>query len=152
VERATEICAHPRVVATYFGAEDYTADIGGRRTPSNHEVHFARSQVAIAGRLGGVPVIDQAVTNISDLARFRREAEEAVDMGFRGKICVHPDQVPIANEVFTPSPQAVERARRLIETYERAAAAGSAVAHYEGEMVNAPLVSMAAQILALAGE
>lgn len=150
VADARPVLAHPRVVAAYFGAEDFIADMGGVRTESNGEVVYARSAVALAGRLAGVPVLDQVVTDFRNGERFEREAHEARALGYAGKLCIHPAQVTIANEAFVPSPDEVDRARRLLAAYESAAAGGVAAIDFEGQMVDEPLAAQARRILALA--
>ena len=142
--------AHPVVGAAYFGAEDFIADMGGVRTDHNHEVHFARNQVALAGRLADIPVLDQVVADFRDDRRSRREDEEARAMGYGGKLCIHPSQVAIANDVFTPSAEEVEHARRLVDAYERASADGIAAIDFEGRMVDRPVARQARRLLELA--
>ena len=78
VADARPLLAHPRVAAAYFGAEDFVADMGGRRTPSSEEVLYARSAVALAGRLAGVLTLDQVVTDFRDDEGFRAEAAFAI--------------------------------------------------------------------------
>lgn len=144
------LLAHPQVVAGYFGAEDFIADMGGVRTSSNLEVIYARSAVALAGRLAGVPVLDQVVTDFRDDERFIREAAEARALGYAGKLCIHPGQVALANAAFVPSAAEVDRARRLLAAYEAASARGVAAIDFEGQMVDEPLAAQARRVLALA--
>jgi citrate lyase subunit beta/citryl-CoA lyase len=132
--------------AAYFGAEDYAADLGGRRTADGIEVLYARSQVCLAARLAGVPAIDQAVVAVHDADGFRRDAQQARELGFPGKLCVHPTQVAIAHEVFTPSEAEVEHARKVLE------AAEVGVGLVDGQMVDAVHVMMSREVLARAGE
>ncbi len=150
VAEARAVLAHPRVVAGYFGAEDFIADMGGVRTESNHEVAYARQAVALAGRLAGVPVLDQVVTDFRNDDRFRREANEARQIGYTGKLCIHPGQVEIANQAFVPSGEEVDRARRLLAAYEEAASRGVAAIDFEGQMVDEPLAAQARRIIELA--
>jgi len=144
------LLAHPQVVAGYFGAEDFIADMGGVRTASNAEVAVARSMVALAGRLAGVPVIDQIVADFRDDERFTREAREARALGYAGKLCIHPGQVALANGSFVPAEAEVERARRLLAAYESASARGVAAIDFEGQMVDEPLAAQARRVLDLA--
>lgn len=125
----------------YFGAEDYIADLGGRRTEAGEEVLYARSQVAIAARLKGVAAIDQAVVAVHDEERFRSDAYQGRALGYSGKICLHPVQVKMANDMFSPSPEEIDHARRVIE------AAHSGVGVLEGEMVDEVHVRMARAVL-----
>ncbi len=150
VADARSLVCHPVVGAAYFGAEDFIADMGGVRTATNHEVAFARSQVALAGRLARRPVLDQVVADFRDDDRSRRENEEARAMGYAGKLCIHPAQVTIANDVFTPSADEIDRAARLLAAYEEAAAGGIAAIDFEGQMVDEPVAAQARRLLTLA--
>lgn len=148
VADARELLGHSRVVAAYFGAEDFVADMGGRRTPGNAEVAYARAQVALAGRLSGVPVLDQVVADYSDDERFRREAADALALGYAGKLCIHPRQVGLANDAFQPSADELARAQRVVAAYEQAHAAGLGVIAFEGQMLDEPLAAQARRIIA----
>ncbi len=149
VADARPLLAHRRVIAGYFGAEDFIADMGGVRTDTNDEVAFARSAVALAARLAGVTVLDQVVADFRNDDRFRREAAEARAMGYGGKLCIHPGQVALANEAFVPSADDVDRARRLLAAYESASADGVAAIDFEGQMVDEPLAAQARRVVQL---
>ncbi|NND75771.1 MAG: CoA ester lyase [Ilumatobacter sp.] len=149
VADARALLGHPRVVAAYFGAEDFIADMGGRRTPGNAEVHHARSACVLAGRLTGVPMVDQVVTDFRNAAAFAAEAAGARDMGYRGKLCIHPGQVELAHEAFTPTAAEIDRARRLVAAHVAASDAGLAAIDFEGQMVDGPLVAQAQQLIEL---
>lgn len=147
VLEARQILAHHRVAAAYFGAEDLIADVGGRRTESNAEVAAARAMTSLAAAAAGKPVWDQVVTEFNNSDRFVREATEAANMGYRGKLCIHPTQVALANEAFAPSAEEQDRARRLLDAYERAVASGVAAIDFEGQMVDEPLAEQARRLL-----
>jgi citrate lyase subunit beta/citryl-CoA lyase len=140
-----------RPAAAFFGAEDYIADLGGRRTPDSLETLYPRSRVAIACRLRGVPAIDQVVLAVDDSDGFRRDALAGLALGYRGKNCIHPAQVPLCAEVYSPTPQEIDRARRLLTAYAEAVAAGRGTANFEGQMIDTPLVTQARTILSLIG-
>lgn len=140
----------PPVAALYFGAEDYIADVGGRRTSSNGEVQYARGRIVLAARLAAVHALDQVVAAFEDVERFEREAEEARALGYHGKLCIHPSQVAIANRVLTPSPEEIERARSIIQAFEVSQASGSGVIAFEGQMIDEPLARQARAVLSLA--
>ncbi|HEY2193827.1 MAG TPA: CoA ester lyase [Actinomycetospora sp.] len=146
VAGARELLAETDVLAGYFGAEDFIASVGGRRTPSSREVLFARSEVLLAARLGGVGALDQAVVTVRDAESFRADAAEGRDLGYDGKICIHPAQVTLAHEVFTPSDEEIAHARDVVE----AGRAGVGVVN--GEMVDDVHLRMAAAVLARAGD
>jgi citrate lyase subunit beta/citryl-CoA lyase len=142
VARAREVLGTGAVTAAYFGAEDYIADLGGRRTPAGLEVLHARSEVVLAGRLAGTPVIDQAVVAVDDDDAFVADAEAGRALGYAGKLCVHPRQVALAHGVFTPSEVEVAAALRVVE-----AATTSGVAVVDGQMVDAVHLRLARQVL-----
>jgi citrate lyase subunit beta/citryl-CoA lyase len=146
VARAREVLAAPAVTTAYFGAEDYIADVGGRRTAAGLEVLHARSQVVLAGRLAERPVIDQVVVAVDDDAAFTADAEAGRALGYGGKLCIHPRQVALAHAVFTPTEAEVAAARRVV-----AAATGAGVAVVDGQMVDAVHVRLARQVLDRAG-
>lgn len=132
------------VAACYFGAEDYVADLGGVRTPGNAEVLYARSAVGIAARLAGIPALDMVTLDFGDDTRFRAEAAEARALGYAGKLCIHPAQVALANEAFVPSPDEVDRARRLLAAFDEA---GGATIAFEGQMVDEVVAVLARRLL-----
>jgi len=149
VDRVRELLVPPVAVA-YFGAEDYIADLGGVRTPGSTEVLYARSRVALAARLAGAPALDQVVTRLDAEDHFLADAAEGRALGFRGKLCIHPAQVTLANQAFSPSPEEVDRARRLMFAYEQAVARGEAAIAFEGQMIDEPLARHARTIIAAA--
>src|SRR5581483_660044 len=145
VARAREMLA-TGVAAAFFGSEDFLADMGGRRTAGGLEVLYARSEVALAGRLAGVPVVDQPVVALEDDAAFTADAETGRALGYVGKICIHPRQVALAHAVFTPSEAEVAEARRVLE------ATAGGVGIVDGLCVDAVHVRMAQQVLERAKE
>jgi len=87
-------------------------------------------------------------TDLRDLAGLRRECEDAAAMGFTGKITVHPDQIEVVNEVFTPSAGALERAQALVEAFAVNETAGRSAFLFDGQMVDAPHLARARRLLA----
>jgi citrate lyase subunit beta/citryl-CoA lyase len=147
VLRCEDLAAGP-VDAVYFGAEDLMADVGGRRTRSGGEVLYARSRVLLAAAVAGLPALDQVVTDFADLERFRSDAEVGRDLGYTGKMCIHPGQVELAHQVFTPSVAAVAHAEAVLAAYERAAEAGAGgVAVVDGAMIDGPHVAAARRVI-----
>ena len=135
------------VFAAYFGAEDYIHDLGGLRTDGNTEVLFARTQIGISSRLFGVPVVDQIVADFSDSERFMKEAQQAKSLGFTGKLCIHPSQVPLANQSFSSTPEEIQQAIELLKVYDEAVANGTASIIHNGQMVDEALAKQARRIL-----
>ncbi|QGG94294.1 HpcH/HpaI aldolase/citrate lyase family protein [Actinomarinicola tropica] len=152
VLRLDDVLAPGLASAAYFGAEDYVSDLGGERTAEGREVLYARSHVALVARVHGVPVLDQIVPAYDDDDRFRADAAEGRSLGYGGKLCIHPRQVALALEAFTPSADALDRARRLVAHYEEALDAGVGVVTFDGQMVDQPMLRHARSVLSAAGE
>ena len=152
VWNSREIMAEPAVPWAYFGAEDYTTDLGGLRTPGNLEVLYARSHVALAARLTGVHALDIVVTRLQDEAAFREDAAQGRALGYGGKLCIHPAQVPLAHAIFGPTDADAERARRLLAAAHEAAREGRGAFAFEGQMVDEPMLAKARAILQARGE
>lgn len=132
------------VVACYFGAEDYIADLGGVRTIENMEVLYARSAVGVAAHLAGVPALDMITGDFGDDARFTAEATFARSLGYAGKLCIHPNQVPLANAAFAPSAAEIDRATRLLAAFDRA---NGATIAFEGQMIDDVIARQARALL-----
>jgi citrate lyase subunit beta/citryl-CoA lyase len=152
VAGAERILAEAEPAAAYFGAEDYIADLGGLRTPGGDEVLFARSKVALAARLAGVASLDQVVVDIRDEGAFERDARAGRAIGYHGKLCIHPAQVPVANEVFGASAEEVERARALLAAWQEGAERGVAAVEFEDAMIDGPALRMAREVIERGGE
>ncbi len=144
--------ASERVIAIVFGAEDYTRDVGVRRTESGEEIEFARGMVALAAHAAGVTPLDTPFVRFRDGDGLKRDAAQALRMGYKGKFAIHPAQLEAIRTVFGPQPEEVEHARRVIQAWERAAAAGRGTLDLDGEMVDAPVVERARNLLAQAAE
>lgn len=151
VWNAREIMAESNEYApvewAYFGAEDYTTDLGGTRTRGNLEVLYARSQVALAARLAGVPVLDIVVTALNNPDLFREDAGQGRALGYSGKLCIHPAQVALAHEIFGPTDADAARAHALLDAAQAAAQAGHGAFSFEGQMVDEPMLVKARAIL-----
>jgi citrate lyase subunit beta/citryl-CoA lyase len=145
-----DVLTPPSVAACYFGAEDYVADLGGVRTEAGQEVLYARSRVALAARLAGVPAFDMIVPDFGDDGRFTRECAEARALGYAGKLCIHPRQVTLANAGFRPSAEEVAAARALLAVWQEAQAQGRASISHDGRMVDEPLAAQARAVVAVA--
>ena len=149
--------ASPRVVAISWGVEDLGAAMGLSRVRDAEGRYLdiprhARVMCAVAAAAAGVDAIDTVYTDIADLAGLRRECEDGVAMGFTGKISIHPNQIPVINEAFTPAQAAVAEARELILAFEEHARRGAYAFAFKGQMVDAPHLARARKLLARAGE
>ena len=140
--------AHPRVVAVGLGSSDYTLATG--MVPGGDGNVIASFQVVNAAAAAGrIPLgLVGSITEFRDLDAFRRVAERSRAIGLRGAPCVHPSQVPILNEVFAPTPDELSRARRVVDAYEEALAAGQGAVLVDGEFVDIPFYEQAKRLLA----
>jgi citrate lyase subunit beta/citryl-CoA lyase len=149
--RAGEIAtADAPVAALLFGAEDFTASLGVERTTDGEELLYARGRIALAAAAARAEAIDAVFTDLHDMEGLRRDCRRARGLGFRGKMAIHPKQIEIINETFTPTQSEVDRARRVVEAYEAARAGGQGVTTLDGRLVERPIVERARRVLALA--
>ena len=150
IARATD-----RLEAVIFGAGDLSASLHARVDGNFDPIseypgdfwHFARVQVVTAARVAGIDAIDAPYPAYQDPAGYRRAATHASLLGFDGKWAIHPDQVPIANEVFSPTPEEVAAARRSMEEYRAAEARGIGAIGSDGRLVDAAHMRLAENIL-----
>jgi citrate lyase subunit beta/citryl-CoA lyase len=147
VLNAQEIAATPAVDAVAFGAEDLSADIGATRTESGEEVSYARQHVVLAAGAADIDAIDTVFTDIEATDRLAEETAFAAQLGYDGKMAIHPGQVPVINEAFTPGEGDVEWAERVLEAREAADAEERGVFRVDGEMIDAPLIARAERII-----
>jgi citrate lyase subunit beta/citryl-CoA lyase len=151
-----ELGHHPRVDGLCWGAEDLSAELGGgaardetgRLLPVYVTV---QSWCLLSARAAGVQAVDAVFTDLADGAGLRREAELAAAMGFDGKITIHPDQIEVVNDAFTPTIAAIEEAVELLAEYERARTEGRMAFSFRGQMVDAPHLTRARRLLGRAG-
>jgi citrate lyase subunit beta/citryl-CoA lyase len=130
-----------------FGAEDLTAEIGVARTVEGDELTYARSAVVLAATAIGADAIDAVFIDMADSEALRRDASRARALGFRGKMAIHPNQIAIIHDVFTPSADDIARARRIVDAFDAAHAAGDAVIRLDDRMIDAPVVARARRVL-----
>lgn len=146
-----DLTAHPRLDALIFGAEDLAGDIGAKRTPDGWEVFYGRSAVVIHAKAAGLQAIDTVYVHLDNLTGLVTDSEQAVTMGFTGKLAIHPRQVAPIQQAFSPTAEEIERAKRLINTYQQHQAAGAGVFVVDGKMIDMPMIRAAQTILIRAG-
>jgi citrate lyase beta subunit len=146
---AYETACAPRVAVLMLGAADLGAELGLEPREDELEILYARSKVVVDSAAARVrPPIDVVHLDVRDLEGLERSARLARSLGFRAKACIHPDQVPAVNRVFSPEPEEVEWARRVLEAYEHGEREGRGAVALEGSMVDLPVVERARKILA----
>ena len=137
------IAAAAGVEAVAYGDQDFTADVGATVTDDRTESLYARQRTVVAAAAAGVDAVDTVDTDIGDVAGLREQAEFAVDIGFDGKLAIHPDQVPVINDAFTPTADQLEWAEAVLDGQARAADADEGVFTVDGQMIDPPLVERA---------
>lgn len=142
--------ALPRTIALAFGAEDYTNDMGIQRTDAGDEVHHPRATIAIAARAAGLAALDSPYVAFRNLQGLQQDAATARQMGYTGKFAIHPDQIAPINAAFSPSPEEIAHAQRIIAAWHATAAAGRGSLALDGKMVDIPVVKRAQNLLNLA--
>ena len=144
---APAIAAADPTTAVCFGAEDLAADIGATRTPEGTEVLYARERVVLAASAAGVDAVDIVFTAIEDGEGLAEETAFGAGLGYDGKMVIHPAQVAVVNDAYTPTPERVEWAERVLDARDRAADEGRGVFRVDGEMVDAPLIAQAERVV-----
>ena len=142
--------ADERMAGLCFGGGDLAAEVGWTRTREGTELDVARTLVALAAAVRGLGSVDTPWLDIGDVAGARNEARHVQRLGFTGKFVIHPSHVVAVNEAFAPSDREVADARGLLEAFDKAIAAGSGVATYQGRMIDNPDALQARRVLARA--
>jgi citrate lyase subunit beta/citryl-CoA lyase len=143
--------ASPRIAAISWGVEDLSAAMGLPRVRDADGRYldiprYARVMCAVAASAAGVEAIDTVYTDIADLAGLRHECREGVAMGFVGKISIHPGQIEVINQEFTPSKPEAEEAVALIAAFEDHARRGAGAFAWKGQMMDLPHLTRARKI------
>lgn len=146
------ICAAgTRVRRIAFGAGDFTLDMGMTWSRSEAELLPYRSECVLASRAGGIePPIDTVWVDLKDAEGFRQSTLVIKGLGFQGKMCIYPDQVPVANEILSPSAAEVAWSRKVVAAFAEAEKAGSASIQLEGRFIDYPIVYRAERVIAMA--
>lgn len=145
----------PRLEAIIFGPGDFSASQGVRMTTIGGSIttypgdiwHYARSKIVVAARAAGIDAIDGPYADFRNPDGYREEAIRSVTMGFTGKWAIHPSQIEIANQVYSPAKEEVDRARRLEAAYAKAEAEGLGAVTFEGVMIDAASVRIIRNVI-----
>jgi citrate lyase subunit beta/citryl-CoA lyase len=146
--------AGPSLLGLAWGGEDLSVDLGAAANRDANGCYtepyrLARSLCLIGARAAGVEPIDAVYTSYRDLGGLENEARTAARDGFSAKLAIHPDQIPIINEVFTPSEQELDKARRIVAAFAKSGNRG--VIGLDGEMLDVPHLRRAERLIARAG-
>ena len=142
--------ASDRIVGIAFGGEDYTDDMGLERTDTGEEIYFPRATVAVAARAARVASLDSPYVLFRNSDGLRADAGQARKLGFIGKFAIHPAQIDIINELFSPSDEELAYAQKVVDAWNEAEAQGRGSADLDGRMIDVPVIKRAQNLLALA--
>lgn len=138
-----QIARLPRVNGILLGAEDLTKDMEVERTPEGEEIFYARCKIAVACKAYKLDAIDTPFTNTNDEDGLLKDAQKAFALGMNAKACIHPNQIVTVNEVFSPSPKAIEYALRVVETSKN----NVGVFSLDGKMIDKPIIERSAKVI-----
>lgn len=152
-----ELAANPRVDGMTWGAEDLSGALGARATRDAQGNYldvfrYVRAKCLLAAAATEVQPIDAVFVDYKNSKGLEKECHDAADMGFTGKITIHPDQIDIVNTAFTPSQAAIDEAHALLAAFEANASEGKMAFSFNGQMVDVPHLKRAQRILALAAQ
>lgn len=142
--------ASSRLTALQFGAEDLAAELGATRSKAGAEVFYARSAVVMAAKAYGLQAIDGVYLNFADTKGAYEEAKRAAEMGYDGKLAIHPKQIEPYHRAFTPTDKQIAAAHRLVEAANAHQASGIGAFVLDGKMIDPAIVKPAEQLLAKA--
>lgn len=148
---AAIVRAGTRVRRVAFGAGDFTLDVGITWSTEETELLPYRTAFVVESRAAGLePPVDTVWVSLKDAQGFGRSVQRARDLGFQGKMCIHPDQVPVVNACFRPSEAELAHAHRVVEAFAEAERKGLAAIQVEGRFVDYPIVYLARRVIARA--
>jgi citrate lyase subunit beta/citryl-CoA lyase len=141
-----------RIYTVMFGAADYTLDMGIEMTMEGNELFYARSKISIACRAAGIapPVDTPFMIDLKNTEALISDARRAKELGFQGKLVIHPNQVEPCNKIFSPRPEEIRKAEKIVQAFEEAENAGMAAIQLEGKFIDYPVVKRSKDILVLA--
>lgn len=141
-----------RIYTVAFGAADYTFDMSIEMTMEGTELFYARSRISVACRAAGVapPIDTPFMIDLNDIDALISDAKRAKELGFQGKQVIHPRQIEPCNRIFSPTPEEIAGAEKIIQVFEEAEAAGTAAIQVEGKFIDYAVVKKSRDILARA--
>lgn len=149
---ATEKTEPSRIYCVAFGSADYTLDMGIEITREGTELSYPRSRIAVASRAARIepPLDTPFMMDLKDMEALKVDAGRAKQLGFQGKLCIHPNQIEPCNAIFSPAKEEILYAERVVRVFEEAEKEGSAVILLDGKFIDYPVVERARRILKVA--
>ncbi len=142
--------ASTNTAALTIGLEDFTADIGAERTLEGRESFFARCEIVTASRAADIQPLDSVFSDVGNEEGLKASISEAKTLGFEGKGCIHPNQIPLVHAGFAPSEGEISKAKKIIRAMNAAQKTGSGVVSLGTKMIDPPVVKRAERVLKLA--
>lgn len=140
-----------RVRAALFGAEDFMNDLGIARERESYQLDLARATFVVSCRAAGIAPLDGPDPDFRDLDWFQLDSRRSRELGYLARFCIHPGQIPIANECYRPSSQEIAQARRVLTAFDEAKAQGRGTTSLDGRMIDEPVAERARRLLRRAG-
>jgi len=140
----------PNICALTIGLEDYTADLGVVKTTEGRESQYARSRVVNAAKAAGIQAIDSVFSDVADMDALRHWCENSRALGFEGMGCIHPGQIRVVHEGFSPSQAEIDKALKIVAAFEEAQQKGFGVVSLGSKMIDPPVVERAKKLVARA--
>lgn len=151
IEKAFEIAtASENLVAMAIGLEDFTADLGVKRTKEGKESLYARTRIVNACKAAGIQPIDSVFSDVADEVGLRNTVKESKMLGFEGIGCIHPRQITPIHESFAPEKDEIEKAKKIVLAFKEATEKGLGVISIGSKMIDPPVVKRAERIVSLA--
>jgi citrate lyase subunit beta / citryl-CoA lyase len=147
VMKAFEIAQCENVVAMAIGLEDYTADLGVKRTVEGMESLFARSMIVNACKAAGIQPIDSVFSDVGDMEGLQQNALRSKALGFEGMGCIHPRQIRVIHDAFAPDDEEIDKAKKIVIAYMEAEEKGLGVVSLGTKMIDAPVVKRARKVI-----
>jgi citrate lyase subunit beta/citryl-CoA lyase len=148
VEMSFEIAkSSPGVVAIAVGLEDLTADMGVARTTEGKETFYARTRIVNAARAAGIQPIDSVFSDVGDMEALRQNVLSSKALGFEGMGCIHPRQISVIRQGFSPGPEEIEKSKKIVLAFEDARSKGLGVVALGSKMIDPPVVARAQKII-----
>ncbi|XP_074006924.1 citramalyl-CoA lyase, mitochondrial [Numenius arquata] len=136
--------------AVVFGGEDFRASIGATSSKETHDILYARQKIIVTAKAFGLQAIDLVYIDFRDEDGLRKQSREGASMGFTGKQVIHPNQIAVVQEQFSPSPEKIKWAQELISAFEEHQRLGKGAFTFHGSMIDMPLLKQAQNIVTLA--
>jgi citrate lyase subunit beta / citryl-CoA lyase len=142
-----------RLFTVAFGAADYCLDLNIALTKNGDELQYPRSRIAVACKAAGIasPLDTPYMIDLQDLEGLELDAKRARQLGFQGKLCIHPNQIEICNKIFSPTKNEIDFAKKALEVYKEAVAKGIGAIKLEGKFLDLPIIRYYEEILKIAG-